>query len=43
MTALLSLAAGLLPVVLFLAGLRLLDSFKLVRGREVAYSIAAGA
>src|SRR5262249_4542314 len=31
------------PILLFLAGLRLLDSFKLVRGRDVAASIAAGA
>jgi len=38
-----SLGAGLLPVLLFLGGLRLLDSFKLVRVREVATSIGAGA
>ncbi len=39
----LELLLGLVPVVLFLAGLRLLDSFKLVSRRAVLLSIAAGA
>jgi RsiW-degrading membrane proteinase PrsW (M82 family) len=38
-----SMAVGVLPALLFLAGLRLLDSFKLVRGRDVVSSIVAGA
>ena len=38
----LSLVLGLLPVVMFLAALRLLDSFKLVRRQEVLRSIGAG-
>ncbi len=38
-----SLLSGLAPVVLFLVGLRLLDSFKLVGRAEVAGSLAAGA
>ena len=36
------LVVGLLPVVLFLAALVLLDSYKLVRGRDVAWSMAWG-
>lgn len=39
----LELLLGLVPVVLFLAGLRLLDSFKLVSRRAVLLSIAGGA
>jgi RsiW-degrading membrane proteinase PrsW (M82 family) len=38
-----SLLSGLVPVVLFLFGLRLLDSFKLVGRADVAGSLAAGA
>jgi RsiW-degrading membrane proteinase PrsW (M82 family) len=38
-----SLLSGLVPVVLFLLGLRLLDSFKLVGRLEVVMSLAAGA
>ncbi|MGE5176169.1 MAG: PrsW family glutamic-type intramembrane protease [Hyphomicrobiales bacterium] len=38
----LRLLVGLLPVVLFLAGLLLLDSYKLVTRRGVALSLAAG-
>lgn len=38
-----SLVSGLVPVLLFLAGLRLLDSFKLVRREDVLRSLAAGA
>jgi RsiW-degrading membrane proteinase PrsW (M82 family) len=37
------LLVGLLPVVLFLAGLLLMDSYKLVTRRGVALSLAAGA
>lgn len=37
------LLLGLVPVVLFLAGLLLLDSYKLVTRRGVALSLAAGA
>ena len=36
------LLLGLLPVVLFLAALILMDSYKLVSRRAVAASIAAG-
>jgi len=39
----LGLLLGLVPVLLFLGGLRLLDSFKLVSRRAVLLSIAAGA
>ena len=39
---LVALAAGLLPVLLFLLGLRLLDSFKLIHGRTLAMALAAG-
>ena len=38
-----SLLSGFVPVLLFLAGLRLLDSFKLVGRDDVVRSIAAGA
>jgi len=38
-----SLAVGILPVLLFLGALRVLDSFKLVHGRDVATSIVTGA
>jgi RsiW-degrading membrane proteinase PrsW (M82 family) len=38
-----SLLSGLVPVLLFLAGLRLLDSFKLVLRGDVLRSILAGA
>jgi len=37
------LAAGFLPVLLFLAGLRLMDSYKLVPWRTLAASLVAGA
>lgn len=37
-----TLLLGFVPVVLFLLGLMLLDSFKLVRQREVVFSILAG-
>lgn len=37
-----SLAVGLIPVVLFLLALQLMDSFKLVHGRDVLISILAG-
>jgi RsiW-degrading membrane proteinase PrsW (M82 family) len=37
-----SLLSGFVPVLLFLAGLRLLDSFKLVSRADVVRSIAAG-
>src|ERR1041385_8972954 len=37
-----SLAAGFLPVLLFLAGLLLMDSYKLVPMRTLAASLAAG-
>lgn len=43
MSALPALAAGVLPVLLFLLALRVLDSYKLVRGRAVLAAIAAGA
>jgi len=36
-------AAAFLPVLLFLAGLRLMDSYKLVRGQRIAIAIVAGA
>src|SRR5215475_1296448 len=39
----LRVAAALLPVLLFLAGLRLLDSYKLVPMRMVCGAITAGA
>ncbi len=39
----LSLAAALLPVLLFLAGLQMMDSYKLVRRNRIAASIGAGA
>jgi RsiW-degrading membrane proteinase PrsW (M82 family) len=39
---LLPLAVALLPVLLFLVGLILLDSFKLVRSQTVVWTIAAG-
>jgi protease PrsW len=38
-----SLAAGFLPVLLLLAGLRLMDSYKLVRRRMLFESLVAGA
>ena len=43
MTGALGLMIGLVPVVLLLLALRLLDSYKLVRRREVAASLAIGA
>jgi len=39
----LSLLVGLVPVVLFLASLQLLDSYKLVARRDIFHSMAAGA
>ena len=42
MTALIPVAVALVPVLLFLAGLQLMDSFKLVRIRAVLTAIAAG-
>ena len=42
MIVLLALALGIAPVLLFLAGLRLMDSYKLVHGRAVAASIGMG-
>src|SRR5260221_10384167 len=38
-----SLAAGFLPVLLFLAALRFLDSYKLVRRRMLLETLVAGA
>ncbi len=38
-----SLAAGFLPVLLFLAGLRIMDSYKLVPRRALLESLVAGA
>ena len=38
-----SLAAGFLPVLVFLATLRFMDSYKLVRGRMLLESLVAGA
>lgn len=42
MTILIGLAVGLLPILLFLAGLRFMDSYKLVPVRAVAGSLVAG-
>lgn len=42
MTLLASLLAGSVPVVLFLAGLNVMDSYKLVRGRALARALVAG-
>jgi hypothetical protein len=42
MTSVLPVAVALVPVLLFLAGLQLMDSFKLVRIRAVVTAIAAG-
>ncbi len=43
MTLLASVLAGSIPVLLFLAGLNVMDSYKLVRGRALARALAAGA
>jgi protease PrsW len=43
MTSALPVATALVPVLLFLAGLQLMDSFKLVRIKAVVTAIAAGA